>query len=304
VTAIHWVIGIWAVSAVTLIAFEVGFLPGARIWDLDEPWKSSLICGVLVLLSPFVVVLAISVGVIEYFRICWGRLIGKIVRIDVATADAVQAAINAGDVLARDIRIDLEEAAVSAKMDITPALDTALNAIDGGSGKTEPGSLLKAVCIGTVAAVGIRELYMSQSECPQRVALHAMLAQALAAWEVGQENIGCAPNPWQGRAHFSWPPGTFIGGKKSVANKLMISFIATGETPREENATYFVKTIIASLGLTFDPCIYPLECSELHKLGLKRGLPILPQSAIKSVAKRILDVDLFWPSYLDGKEVI
>jgi hypothetical protein len=84
----------------------------------------------------------------------------------------------------------------------------------------------------------------------------------------------------------------------------MESFIATGETPREENAKFFAKNIISCVGLALDPCIYPRECSELYKLGLDRGQPILPDSAIDTVADRILAVELFWPSYLEGKEVI
>ncbi len=231
-------------------------------------------------------------------------VLGPSVHRDDATDDAVQAAISAGNVLARDIRDILEDAAINAEMDITPALDTPLAVVDGGSGNTEPGSLLKAACVGTVVAVGFREMYMSHLAGSQREVLHARVARALTAWEVGQDNIGKAPSPWSGSTHFSWAPGTLMGGKTSVANKLMESFIATGETPREENSKFFARTIISSVGLALDPCIHPPEFSILNKLGLENGQPVIPESAIATVAERILAVDLYWPSYLEGKEVI
>jgi hypothetical protein len=229
---------------------------------------------------------------------------GPSVHRDDATDDAVQVAICAGGVLAIDIRAVLEEAAVNAEIDIIAALDTPLAVVDGGSGNTEVGSLLKAACIGTVAAVGIRELNMSRLAVSQKEALHSMIARAITAWEVGQDNIGHVPNPRQGSTHFRWAPGTLVGGKTSVANKLMGSFVRTGETPREENARYFAQTILSSLGLALDPCIRAPEFSVLNKLGLVSGQPILHESVIDTVAERILAVDLFWPSYLEGKEVI
>ena len=230
--------------------------------------------------------------------------LGPSVHRDVATADAVQAAISAGDVLARGIRADLEEEAKNAGLDISTALDTPLAVVDGGSGNTEPGSLLKAACVGTVAAVGFREVYTSRLAGSQREVLHAMVARALTAWEVGQENIGSAPKPWQGRTHFSWAPGTLSGGKTSVANKLMEEFILTGDTPREENARLFSQMIIATLGLASPICTNPRKFPFLYQLGLGGGKPVMPDSVINAVSERILAVDLFWPSYLEGKEVI
>ena len=50
--------------------------------------------------------------------------LGPSVHRDDAIVDAVQAAISAGDALARDIRRDLEEAAAHAVIDIKNALDT------------------------------------------------------------------------------------------------------------------------------------------------------------------------------------
>ena len=230
--------------------------------------------------------------------------LGPSVHKDDATADAVQAAISMGALLATDIRIDLEEAAESAELDISSALDTPLDVIEGGSGDAEPGSLLRAVCIGTVAAVGFRELYFSPIAGSQTEVIHAEVARAIAAWEVGQDSIGHRPNPWQGGTHFLWPAGTLSGGKTSVANKLMESFIATGDTPREENAKYFAQIIIASLGLASPICTNPRKFPFLYQLGLGGGKPILPESAVDTVAERILAIDLFWPSYLEGKEVL
>lgn len=226
--------------------------------------------------------------------------LGPSVHRDAAVADAVQAAISTGSSLARDIQADLEAA---AGFDISSALATPLAVINGGNENTNSGSLLRAACVGTVAAVGIRELYNSRLAGSQTKVLHSMVARAITAWEVGQENIGHAPSPRSGGTHRQFPPGTLTGGKISVANKLMESFILTGQTPREENAKFFAQTIISCLGLSLDPRNDPPEFSVLYKLGLDGGLPILPEAAINTVSERILAVDLFWPSYLEGKEV-
>jgi len=343
VTTIHWVAGIWAACTVAFIAYE-RLVPCSDIWDPDEPGESVVVYGALSLLSPLIIIYCLFIVVIEYSRIGWRWLVGNLVcddekrdallqlaepwepwridftnpffkkvqdiflgpsvRGDDATDDAVQVAISAGEVLARDIRAVLEEAAVYEEMDITSALDTPLAVIDGGSGNTDPGSLLKAACVGTVAAVGFREMYMSHLAGSQKEVLHSMIARAITTWEVGQDNIGRAPSPWQGNTHLCWAPGTLMGGKKSAANKLMESFIMTGETPREENAKFFAQTILASLGLALDPCIHPPEFSVLNKLGLENGQSVLPDTVINTVAERILAVDLFWPSYLEGKELI
>lgn len=232
-------------------------------------------------------------------------VLGPSVHRDVAAADAVEAAINTGEMLAKEIRSDLVAAAIDARIDISSALDTPLAIVDGGSGSREPGSLLKAACVGTAAAVGIRELVMSRLAGSQDGVLHAKVARGIAAWEVGQEYIGSALSPWQGRAHISWSKGTLSGGKTSVANVLMESFTMTGQTPREENAKFFAQTIVASLGLAIDPRgDFPPQFSVLNRLGLTSGSPILPGSTIGTVAERILAIDFFWPTYLDGKEVI
>jgi len=230
---------------------------------------------------------------------------GPSVHRDVAAADAIETAIKSGKLLANEIRNDIAASARDTNLDISYALDAPLAIIDGGSGITEPGSLLQAACVGTVAAVGIRELILSRLASSQDGVLHAKVARGIAAWEVGQENVGDAPSPWQGGAHISWSKGTLSGGRTSVANKLMETFIMTGQTTREENAQFFAQTIVASLGLSPDPCAArPPQVSVLNRLGLGSGLPILPKSAINTVAERILAIDLFWPSYLDGKEVI
>ena len=90
-----------------------------------------------------------------------------------------------------------------------------------------------------------------------------------------------------------YPPGALIGGKKSIANKLMEEFIATGDTPREENARLFSQMIIATLGLASPICTNPRKFPFLHQLGLGGGPSILPGSVIDTVAERILAIDPF-----------
>ncbi|MBT3703686.1 MAG: hypothetical protein HN725_08860 [Alphaproteobacteria bacterium] len=344
-TLIHWLFGFWAVSAIAFVVFERFvpgervWEPDEPWESVIVYGLLALFSPLIIIYFLFIVVIECSrigwrwlisklvwleddkrntlIQLAEpwepweidftnpFIKSVRDLFLGPSVHRDDATADAVQAAICAGNALAIEIRADLEEAAVSAIMDITPALDTPLSVIDGGCGSTEPGSLLKAACVGTVAAVGIRELHKSRLAGSQTEVLHSMLARALTAWEVGQENIGHAPNPWLGNTHVCWAPGTLVGAKKSVANKLMEAFIMTGERTPEENAPYFARTIVSSLGFAVNPrTTNPQRSSILHQLGLGGGGAVLPESAINTVAERILEVDLFWPSYLEGKEVI
>lgn len=145
--------------------------------------------------------------------------LGPSVYRDDAAADAVQHAIRVGGSLAEEIRNELLTAAFRAKIDISSALDTPLSVIDGGSGSEEPGSLIKATSVGAVAAVGIEELYRSGIAKALDRVLHSIVARSIAAWEVGEENSGQAPSPWQGGVHIYWAPGTLTGGKACLNDR-------------------------------------------------------------------------------------
>ncbi len=230
--------------------------------------------------------------------------LGPSVHRDDAAADAVSRAIVLGEHLSMWVREDLEAAASIKKVDIIPALNTPLSVIKGGNGNTEPGSLLAAACVGAVAAVDLRELLLNHLAGSQGDVLHGMVARSIAAWEVGQENIGHAPNPYTKTGmHMSFPPGTLTGGKISVAGELMISFVLTGQSTREETTRYISETLTAILGLGPIPSGRPAQFSVLTRLGVDRGTLSLPEPVVDSVMERVLGIDPFWPSYLKGKEV-
>jgi hypothetical protein len=231
--------------------------------------------------------------------------LGPSVHIDDAAADAVSRAIVLGEHLSMSVRVDLEAAALIKEIDITPALNTPLSVIKGGNGNTEPSSLLAAACVGAVAAVDLRELLLNRLAGSQGDVLHGMVARSIAAWEVGQENIGRAPNPYTKKGmHMSFPPGTLTGGKKSVAGELMKSFVLTGQSTREETARYISETLIAILGLGPIPSGRPAQFSVLNRLGIDRGTLTLPGPVVDSVMERVLGIDFFWPNYLERKRVI
>jgi hypothetical protein len=236
---------------------------------------------------------------------------GPSVHRDDAIADAIAAAVSSGTSMAQQIRTDLNVSALGLGLDVASALDTPLAVIDGGNGDTEHGSLLRAICVGASAAVELSELYINEAAANHARVLHFMLANGIAEWEVGREDVGRPPSALHekgpGRAnreYRSFLPGELTGGKISVAHMLMQNSGSGRPESREQNARFIAQTIISSLGLALDPYAGPPENSVLHKLGLDKGQPILPQSAIDTVAERVLAVDLFWPSYLEGKQVV
>jgi hypothetical protein len=81
VSTVHWLVGIWALCAITLVAIE-RLVPRVSVWDPDEPWVSAGVISLILLFSPLVAIFAISYGVGYWSWVGMRKLVGKPVWLD------------------------------------------------------------------------------------------------------------------------------------------------------------------------------------------------------------------------------